>query len=238
MELTKKQKQQIEKRLDQSVNIPEVTSILKEFSQYELKGGQLGRAFEKMFVNKDSGFSSEIEIDELAKYHHSFYTTNGGDWCRSNQGYLGSRYNIKRDLRRGRIFSVKIDGYNKKTKINQSIRSDIFKEIRSKRCAILDIGTNTEVDHKDGMKDDWRLNDKSFQKLDDFQPLSKTANDAKRQHCKRCLETGIRYDAKKLGYSESYVFGNANSKTCVGCYWYDPRAFNKEISKDFIKSDK
>jgi hypothetical protein len=91
---------------------------------------------------------------------------------------------------------------------------------------------------KDGMKDDWRLNDKSYQKLEDFQPLSKTANDAKRQHCKRCLETGIRYDAKKLGYSESYVFGNASSKTCVGCYWYDPVAFNKEISKDFIKSDK
>ena len=238
MELTQEQKQHIEERLDQSSGLIEVIDILKEFSQYELKGGQLGRAFEKMFVNKDSGFSTEVTIDELAKYHHSFYTTNGGDWCRSNQGYLGSKYNIERKIRGGRIFSVKIDGYNKKTKINQSIRNDIFKEIHSRRCVILDISTNTEVDHKDGMKDDWRLNDKSYQKLDDFQPLSKTANDAKRQHCKKCLETGVRYDAKRLGYSESYTFGNYNSKTCVGCYWYDPVAFNKEISKNFIKSDK
>ena len=88
------------------------------------------------------------------------------------------------------------------------------------------------------MKDDWRLNDKSLQQLDDFQPLCKTANDAKRGHCKKCRETGKRYDAKRLGYSESYTYGTANSKTCVGCYWYDPIAFNKEISKDFIKSDK
>ena len=91
---------------------------------------------------------------------------------------------------------------------------------------------------KDGMKDDWRLNDKEMQKIEDFQPLSKTANDAKRQHCKKCLETGKRYNAKKLGYSESYTFGNEKSKTCVGCYWYDPIAFNKEISKNFEKFDK
>jgi hypothetical protein len=237
MELSPIQNKELIERLNNANDFIEVVNILKEYSNYELKGSHLGRAFEKMFI-QDQGFSSSISMDELQKYHHSFYTTNGGDWCRSNQGYLGSKYNIERELRGGRIFSVKVDGYNKNTKINQSIRSDIFKEIRSRRCAILDISTNTEVDHKDGMKDDWRLNDKSYQKLEDFQPLSKTANDAKRQHCKRCLETGIRYDAKKLGYSESYVFGNASSKTCVGCYWYDPVAFNKEISKDFIKSDK
>jgi hypothetical protein len=38
----------------------------------------------------------------------------------------------------------------------------------------------------------------STQKLEDFQPLSKAANDAKRQHCKICMRTGERFDAKKL----------------------------------------
>lgn len=237
MELTSEQSKEIISELEEAKDLKEVAIILKKYSQYELKGSHLGRAFEKMYI-QDMGFSPSITMDELQKYHHSFYTTNGGDWCRSNQGYLGTKYNIERERRNNRIFAIKADGFNKNTKINQSIRSDIYKEIKSKRCAILDISTNTEVDHKDGMKDDWRLNDKSLQKLEDFQPLSKTANDAKRQHCKKCLETGKRYNAKKLGYSEAYTFGNENSKTCVGCYWYDPIAFNKEISKNFEKTDK
>lgn len=237
MELSSNQSKEIIKRLDSATDFIEVANILKEYSKYELKGSHLGRAFEKMFI-QEQGFSSNISMDELQKYHHSFYTTNGGDWCRSNQGYLGRKYNIERERRNGRIFSIKADGFNKNTKINQSIRTDIYKTIQAQRCVILDISTNTECDHKDGMKDDWRLNDKSLQKIEDFQPLSKTANDAKRQHCKKCRETGIRYDAKRLGYSESYVLGNAKSKTCVGCYWYDPKEFNKIISNNFEKEDK
>ena len=237
MELTSDLSKQIIKEIEMSNNFEEVVDVLKKYSQYELKGSHLGRAFEKMFI-KEMGFSPSITMDELQKYHHSFYTTNGGDWCRSNQGYLGAKYNIERTRKNNRIYSIKADGFNKNTKINQSIRNDIYKSIKAKRCVILDISTNVEVDHKDGMKDDWRLNDKEMQKIEDFQPLSKTANDAKRQHCKKCLETGKRYNAKKLGYSESYTFGNEKSKTCVGCYWYDPIAFNKEISKNFEKFDK
>lgn len=237
MELTNNQSKSILTELDNASNFKEIESILKKYSQYELKGSHLVRAFEKMFI-QNMGFSPSITMNELQKYHHSFYTTNGGDWCRSNQGYLGTKYNIKREIRNNRIFSIKADGFNKNIKINQSIRSDIYKDIKTKRCVILDISTNIEVDHKDGMKDDWRLNDMSMQKTEDFQPLSKTANDAKRQHCKKCLETGKRYSAKKLGYSESYTYGSENSKTCVGCYWYDPIAFNKEISKNFEKSGK
>ena len=86
------------------------------------------------------------------------------------------------------------------------------------------------------MKNDWRLNDKNNQQIDDFQPLCKTANDSKRQHCKKCIETGKRYDAKRLGYKESYIYGSENSKTCVGCYWNDPRKFNEKISENFQKN--
>lgn len=223
--------------LDNSGDFEEVALILHKYQQYELKGSHLGRAFEKMFVNSN-GFSQFIPMSELEKYHHSFHTTNGGDWCRSNQSYLGKKYNIIREKRGGSIFAVKTDGINKNTTINSGIRNDIVNRVQKGRCAILDVGTNIECDHKDGMKDDWRLNDKSCQKIDDFQPLSKSANDAKRQHCKLCKKLGKRYDAKRLGYSHSFTFGNENSKTCVGCYWYDPIAFNKEISKDFEKFDK
>ena len=234
MKLTSEISNKIIKEIENAEEYNQVIEILKKYTQYELKGAHLGRAFEKLFV-KEEGFSPIIPMEELEKYHHSFHTTNGGDWCRSNQSYLGKKYNIERKRRGGRIFSIKTDGYNKQTKINQTIRTDIMKNIQAKRCAILDISTNIECDHKDGMKDDWRLNDKNNQKLEDFQPLSKTANDAKRQHCKKCIETGKRYDAKKLGYKESYIFGTETSKTCVGCYWYDPKKFNEKISENFNK---
>ncbi|MBO5474930.1 MAG: restriction endonuclease [Bacilli bacterium] len=234
MKLTTEISTQIINKIEEAKNLEEVANILKEYSKYELKGAQLGRAFEKMFI-QDEGFSPYITMEELERYHHSFHTTNGGDWCRSDSSYLGKKYTIARELRGGKIFAIKTDGFNKKRKINQSIRSDILKEIQGKRCAILDINTNIECDHKDGMKDDWRLNNKDNQRLEDFQPLTKTANDAKRQHCKKCLETGKRYDAKRLGYKESYILGDSNSKTCVGCYWYDPIKFNQKISENFDK---
>lgn len=237
MELTKDLSQQIVEELDSANDFYETVNILKKYSKFELKGAHLGRAFEKMYVG-EQGFSTSVPMEELEKYHHSFHTTNGGDWCRSNSSYLGKKYYIERENRQGRIFAIKCDGFNKNTKIKQNIRTDILKSIQSKRCVVLDISTNIECDHKDGMKDDWRLNDKSLQNISDFQPLCKTVNDAKRGHCKKCIETGKRYDAKRLGYYESYVFGNENSKTCVGCYWYDPKEFNKEISKDFKKRDK
>lgn len=234
MTLPKDLKKTIIKEIDNSSRFDEVVEILKKYSNYELRIEQLGRAFEKMFV-KEEGFSRSVTMEELEKYHHSFHTTNGGDWCRSNQGYLGKKYNIVRQKKGGRIFAVKTDGFNKQTKINQSIKSDILKEIQSKRCVILDIHSNIECDHKDGMKDDGRLNDKNNQKLTDFQPLSKAANDAKRGHCIKCRETGKRYDAKRLGYKESYVLGTETSETCVGCYWNDPKYFNQKISENFDK---
>jgi hypothetical protein len=234
LKLTKEINKKIIRELDETKKFEEVVTILKNYSSYELTGACLGKAFEKMYVQEE-GFSPKVTMEELERYHHSFHTDNGGNWCRSNQSYLGKLYNIEREYKGRRIFSIRTDGYNKQTKINQNIRKDILKNIQSQRCVILDISTNIECDHKDGMKDNWRLNNKDYQKLEDFQPLSKTANDAKRQHCKKCIETGIRYDAKKLGYKESYILGTKNSKTCVGCYWYDPQKFNQKISESFNK---
>lgn len=225
---------EIIKKIEKSDTREEVEKILKDYCDYELKGTHLGRAFEKMYV-KEEGFSEYIPMEKLEKCHHSYHTTNGGDWCRTDQSYLGKKYIIRRDKKSGKIAAVKTDGFNKKTKIDQSIRNDIVKNIQSKRCVILDISTNIECDHKDGMKNDWRLNNKENQKLEDFQPLTKTANDAKRQHCKKCLETGKRYDAKRLGYSESYIYGDEKTTTCTGCYWYDPQKFNKVISQNYNK---
>ena len=100
---------------------------------------------------------------------------------------------------------------------------------------ILDVSANIEVDHKNGRYSDLANISVDSQKKEDFQPLSKSANDAKRQHCKRCVETGKRYNAQRLGYKEGWIVGDENTSNCIGCYWYDPKRFNELISKDYKK---
>ncbi len=235
MDLTREKTKELENKIV-SASKEEIKDLIFQYKDYELKGGVLGRVFEKIYVN-NSGFSPSISITELEQIHHSFHTTNGGDWCRSKQSYLGKKYIIKREHNKGSISKVKCDGLQKENFARQNIRPDIQKAITKKRCAILDISTNVECDHKDGRKDDSRLNTLENQKLEDFQPLCKTANMAKKSHCKKCKESGKRYDATQLGYSVSFLYGDENSKTCVGCYWYDPKEFNMKISKDYKKED-
>ena len=94
MKLSKEISNLIIKRIDEATEFEEVANILKEYGKYELKGAQLGRAFEKMYIHEE-GFSPYITMEELEKFHHSFHTTNGGDWCRSDSSYLGKKYTIK-----------------------------------------------------------------------------------------------------------------------------------------------
>ena len=42
---------------------------------------------------------------------------------------------------------------------------------------------------------------------------------------------------KRLGYSTSFYLGDENTKSCTGCYWNDPKEFNKNISENFVKED-
>lgn len=78
----------------------------------------------------------------------------------------------------------------------------------------------------------WCRDDSTLVTIDDFQPLSKAANNAKRQHCKNCRDTNLRFDAKKLGYRVSQVKGNGKYRgSCVGCYWHDPKFFNREVGR-------
>jgi hypothetical protein len=58
--------------------------------------------------------------------------------------------------------------------------------------------TKIEIDHKDGRKNDKRISDLETQRIEDFQPLCKAANDIKRQICKKCRETNKRWNAKNI----------------------------------------
>lgn len=182
--------------------------------------------------NKE-GISRWVSVTEFVGRYADLTFGNGASWARK-ESTLAKRFIIEFDksITPGNsIDRIRLNGLNDGD-FSQHIRSDIKRAIKQQRCVVL--GTsNPEVDHKNGMKNESRVMRNEDQKLSDFQPLSKAANDAKRQFCKECMASGIRYDAKLLGYPMSYYAGtkyhNNEEDACVGCYWYDPLEFKKHL---------
>lgn len=184
----------------------------------------------------ENGFSRWVLTTEFTGEYERLKLGNGFDFGRK-ESPLAQKYIIEtnKKLTSGNgIDAIRLAGFRKEDPFTQYIRPDIKQKISKQRCVIL--GTsNPEVDHKNGMKNEGRVMKNEAQELTDFQPLSKAANDAKRQFCKECRMTGIRYDAKKLGYPMSYYQGvaahNNEENACVGCYWYDPIEFKKHLKE-------
>ena len=167
-----------------------------------------------------NGVSRWVSTTEFVGEYADLKFGNGTSWARK-ESVLAKKYVIELDksiTTGNRTDRIRLNGFNKGD-FSQHIRADIKRTIRAQRCVVL--GTsNPEVDHKNGMKNEARVMRNEDQQLSDFQPLSKAANDAKRQYCKECRRTGIRYDAKKLGYPMSYYAGGPNHNmeedACVG----------------------
>lgn len=181
------------------------------------------------------GISRWVSTEEFIGKYAELKFGNGASWARK-ESTLAKNYIIEFDksITSGNgIDRIRLAGFNTGD-YSQHIRADIKKAIKVQRCVVL--GTsNPEVDHKNGMKNEDRVMRNENQQLSDFQPLSKAANDAKRQFCKECRRSGIRFDAKKLGYPMSYYYGTAEhhyeDNACIGCYWYDPLEFKKHLIK-------
>ncbi len=175
----------------------------------------------------DQGFCDPVSVDRFIGRYEGLKLGNGGSWCRDD-GSLAEKFNIVRMKERNKITAIALHGY-KKSPIEKPIPKRIRDAIKKQRCVVLGV-SSVEVDHKDGRRDDPRLNDFSRVRIDDFQPPSKAANNAKRQHCKECRETNKRFDAKRLGYPKSQVKGNGTYRgSCVGCCWYDVEDFRKRL---------
>jgi hypothetical protein len=188
----------------------------------------------------ENGVSRWVSVNEFVGKYADLKFGNGASWARSD-GSLAKKYFLERDssLTQGNsVDRIRLTGINNDDSSNQ-VRADLKREIKKLRCVIL--GTSKpEADHKNGRKDNPRVMNLKTQVLDDIQPLSKAANDAKRQICKECKATNNRYDAKKLGYPISFTQGTLEYEKplgCVGCFWHDPlefRSYLKEIDKALI----
>ncbi|WQY19374.1 HNH endonuclease [Helicobacter pylori] len=139
----------------------------------------------------------------------------------------------KRQTPGNSIDRIRLNGYNTRCVFNQSIRQDIKNYYSQQCCAMCGArgnseNTQIEIDHKDGRKDDLRVSDLNTQTFDDFQALCKACNDKKRQICKKCKESGYRFDATKIpGNRYSFYKGAIEYDGCVGCYQYDPIQYRK-----------
>ena len=182
--------------------------------------------FLKLAQPDEHGKSRWVYITEFVEEYATLKFGNGASWARK-ESTLAKNYKIEFDksITPGNgIDALRLVGHNEDN-FSQYISAAIKKKIKSQRCVVL--GTsNPEVDHKNGMKNESRVMQNEDQKLSDFQPLSKAANDAKRQYCKECRESGIRYDAKLLTAKH-----NHEENACIGCYWYDPLEFKRHLTE-------
>ncbi len=202
------------------------------------KEGSRAYLFEKIAQPNYDGESRWVSKSEFTGEFESLYFENGASWCRASSS-IAKKYNVEFDksITPGNsVDRIRLNGFRDEDEWigSQSIRSDIKAHYRAKRCVVL--GTsNPEVDHKNGYKNDARVMNVKTQEIDDFQPLSKPANDAKRQICKDCRKTGKRFDATSLGYPIAFYEGGAihdgSITGCVGCYWYDPVEFRKHLKE-------
>ncbi len=189
--------------------------------------------FLKLARPDEKGFSRWVSTSEFVGEYESLQFGNGASWARK-ESTLAKQFYIEfdKELSPGnRIDRIRLTGL-RNDDYSQHIRSEIREAIKARRCVVL--GTSKpECDHKNGRKNEDRVMRNENQSIDDFQPLSKAANDAKRQFCKECKRTGKRFDAKRLGYPMSYYQGDAihseKEDGCIGCYWYDPIEFKKHL---------
>lgn len=194
--------------------------------------------FIENYIDPETGYSEIIFLDDLIAAHgKKFMCNNGCQWARKGSKltneYQFQRFNAKEmgveGVRSNKIVAVQAQGFKEK-KENHQIPKEIYTQLKDEKCAVLYVETSDmEIDHKNGKYDSEKY------AIEDFQRMTKAANDAKREHCKRCNSSGCRFKASVLGYSVDFIEGDETSPTCQGCYWYDPQVFNRVISANFIK---
>lgn len=179
----------------------------------------------------ETGWTKVIYTDELYKKYPELESRNGCQFAR-NTSAVAKKYNVVRfhanemGGKGNKVVAIQLQGFRKDKPENHSIPNEVRKALQNRPCVVLGvIASEMEIDHKNG-----KYTTEEYT-IDDFQPMSKAANDAKREHCKRCNATKKRFKASVLGYNIDFYQGDENSCDCIGCFWYDPIQFRKSLMK-------
>jgi len=117
---------------------------------------------------------------------------------------------------KGKLKSVRVNGYKEKDLVTTTIPSSVREELKSINIcnwSLLPVGGKNvslrkEIDHRWGNKQQH-----SHNSVDDYQVVSKLFNDFKRQECKKCIQTGMRYKHPE----KEFVIGCQIYDDSVGC---------------------
>jgi len=202
----------------------------------DLMANEKYKYFLNIFNPDDQGKSRWITKEELE--NTTLHFNNGFSWGRKGSG-IEKKFILEtkrqNDIKSGKIIAIRTNGFNIECRksYNRPIRNDIKEIIREMNSSHSGLKLDTIVDHKNGRYNNPIVLNINTQTLDDFQPLTNGDNLLKRQSCKECIDTNIRFDAKKLGYKISYIQGepehDGTKNGCVGCYWYDCLKFKQSI---------
>ena len=123
-----------------------------------------------------------------------------------------------------RIIEMRLNGYNDSNEFNQRIRRDIVTELRKQivsnfapNCIVPLVDGDKEIDHRWGRKDSpkyYYISDIKKQSIDDFQLLSHSHNQFKREQCVKCKKTNIRFSPLN---NQPFKIGCSEWEDEIGC---------------------
>lgn len=121
--------------------------------------------------------------------------------------------------------------------IDEGIRKDIWLEITKLNCVNCFSNKEIQCDHKNDLKNDFRVLKKETQVLDDFQPLCRHCNMKKKSVKQKMLAETKRISARNFGYSVDFTIGDEtldldDPNWYKGTYWGDIVAFKSAL---FVK---
>lgn len=176
-----------------------------------------------LFCPNVNGYSKWITVEEVKKA--GLVWSNNGN-VRRGVAFGVNEYiwEFKR-MNNRRVIEMRLSGYNNTIRFNQNIRKDIVDELRKQKvsnfaidCIVPLVENDKEIDHRWGRKDDPKysyINDLSKQNLSDFQLLSHSHNQFKREQCVKCKSTNIRFSPPN---DKSFVIGCEQWESDVGCF--------------------
>jgi len=180
-----------------------------------------------LFNPDENGYSRRVRVEEIENSNLT--------WSKNGNGRRGKFFGVQKFkflVERGKgnkVISLKLDGLNESIILNQTIRKDIKDKLNEQNrsnfapdCLIPLVDNDKEIDHRWGRKDSplyGRINDTKKQSIDDFQLLSHSHNQFKREQCKKCTMTNVRYDATMWD----------DSVGCSGCPLAQPELYRGEL---------
>lgn len=186
-----------------------------------------------LFQPDAEGYSNWVSVDDVINAGLSW--SNNGNVRRGIAFGVGEyNWEFKRVNNR-RIIEMRLIGYNQSALLNQRIRKDIVDTLRRQTksnfapdCIVPLVESDKEIDHRWGRKDSPKyeyISDIDKQSIDDFQLLSHSHNQYKREQCVKCKKTNHRFSPPD---NQEYKIGCKiwdDSIGCEGCPLAQPELY-------------